>query len=111
MKPKPPSPTNRLMLAPGIRVSMGARARTRRINFRSALRRHGHVDRLTHPREGHVLVVADLERELVRAGCQLHVDLTVTLPEVHPGRRALHDLRSLRQTVGIDPDMEMAHAF
>src|SRR5260221_14286375 len=106
MKPKPLSLTSRLILPPGIRVSMGARARTRRINRRSALRRHGDVDRLTHPREGHVLVVADLERELVRAGCQLHVDVTVTLPEVHPGRRALHDRRSVRQTVGIAPDME-----
>ena len=55
-------------------------------------------------------IVAELQRELVFARLELRVNRIVASAEVHPRRRALHDGRSSRQTILIDPEMMMADA-
>ena len=55
-------------------------------------------------------VVAELQRQLVRARLELHVDLGVAGAEVHPVRCPLHDLGAGRQAILFDADMVMAHA-
>jgi hypothetical protein len=57
-----------------------------------------------------VQVVAELQRELVLAGLELHVDFSRPRAEVDPRRRALHDFRSSRQTVHVDAEVMVAHA-
>src|SRR5262245_53426763 len=71
----------------------------------------GDVDgnRLAEPRHRGVLVVANLQRQLVLARRQLHVDLVLSVAEVDPWRR-LRDDCPRRQAIGVDRDMVVPHA-
>src|SRR5262245_40291507 len=60
--------------------------------------------RLTQARQGLMLVVADLQRDLVPAGGQLKIERAVSLAEVHPRGRALGDHLVGSHAVGVDPE-------
>ena len=80
-----------------------------RVMARQRLLLDVHRDRLAQAIERAVQVVAELQRQLVRAGFELHVDFGGARAEVNPRWRALHDFRSWRQTVHVDAEMVMAH--
>src|SRR5262249_49101921 len=67
-------------------------------------------DRLTQSLAGLVQIVTQLQRELVRARRQLHVDFGFAVAEMHPCRRAFYDRGSRRQAVLIDADVMMTDA-
>src|SRR4029079_8564632 len=57
-----------------------------------------------------VQIVAKLQRELVLAWGELHVNLRVAFAEMNPRRRALDDRLAWLETSGIDPDVIVTDA-
>src|SRR3954471_10942334 len=94
--------------APPVRTSVPSmsKSRTRVTVWRSTLRLlRGDRDRGAQPCDGIVEVVSHLQRELVLARGQLHVDLGFAVAEVNPRRCALDDGLAGREAALVNSHM------